>query len=163
MKNKQKSRIGEEKCLLLICWKVPMVMSIRDALDRYECMFIRNTNCLDFKVPLPIFWQPREIWHHRLSGWGFEKWERDGSDVSSRKTKNKLYQEPINMMGSWLYQYQSGKLNTGSRAQFFLRVFAFSFAVALLFLNLPDVCWYGTWVSWVSRMDLSAGKTSWVT
>jgi len=113
-------------------------------------MFIRNTNCLDFKVPLHIFWQPREIWHHRLSGWGFEKWERDGSDVSARKTKNKLYQEPINLMGSWLYQYQSGKLNTESRAQSFLRAFAFSFAVALLFLNLPAVAWYGTWVSWVN-------------
>ena len=53
-------------------------------------------------------------------------------------------------MGFWLYQYQSGKLNTGSRAQSFLRAFAFSFAVALLFLNLPAVAWYGTWVSWVN-------------
>ena len=110
-------------------------------------MFIRNTNCLDFKVPLHIFWQPREIWHHRLSGWGFEKWERDGSDVSARKTKNKLY------------QYQSGKLNTGSRAQSpVLRAFAFSFAVALLFLNLPAIAWYGTWLSrvndWIWQKDL---------
>ena len=47
-------------------------------------------------------------------------------------------------MGSWLYQYQSGKLNTGSRAQSFLRALAFSFAVALLFLNLLAVAWYGT-------------------